>query len=310
MFLQKFLNFKNIIHNYINLSKIENKYYNLVSLPFKLIFSFIIVNIAQIIGMKKTLLYLVDKMNILFAVRYLSLNNKVFIANNLPDINLNINNKLDKKQIKKLNNLQKNGYVYLGKIFKKKFCQNYIKTLDNKYYFNSQQPLQSNGKLYKFRLKSKTKSIYSTFLHSKILNKKIINNVLDKRSLENLVMHYLSFKPEVYSALTWLNLPSNKKHYVQHLHRDYDDFKFLVLIIYWNDVGKKNGATSFVSGSHKFNNKNKIKFLTGKAGSAFLIDSYGLHSGTKLLKGERFSTWIRFGRKFNAATVQDGRATS
>ena len=53
-----------------------------------------------------------------------------------------------------------------------------------------------------------------------------------------------------------------------------------------------------------------IKFLTGKAGSAFLIDSYGLHSGTKLLKGERFSTWIRFGRKFNAATIQDGRATS
>ena len=75
-------------------------------------------------------------------------------------------------------------------------------------------------------------------------------------------------------------------------------------------MGKKNGATSFVSGSHKFNNKNKIKFLTGKAGSAFLIDSYGLHSGTKLLKGERFSTWIRFGRKFNAATIQDGRTTS
>ena len=310
MLFQKVLIFKNIINNYINLSKIENKYYNLLSLPFKLIFSYISVKILQILGMKKALLYLIDKTNLLFAIRYLDLKNKVFIADKLPVINYDININLNEVYKKKLSYLQKNGYVSLGKIFDKKFSQNFIKTLNNRYYYNSQQPLQSNGKRYKFKLKSKSKNIYSTFLHTKALNKKIIENAINTKNLNNLIMNYLNFKPHIYSALTWLNLPSSKTHYVQRMHRDYDDFKFLVLIIYWNDVGKKNGATSFIPGSHKFDKKGKIKFLTGKAGSAFLIDSYGLHSGKKLLNGQRFSTWIRFGRRLNAATIQDGRATS
>ena len=91
MLFQKVLIFKNIINNYINLSKIENKYYNLLSLPFKLIFSYISVKILQILGMKKALLYLIDKTNLLFAIRYLNLKNKVFIADKLPVINYDIN---------------------------------------------------------------------------------------------------------------------------------------------------------------------------------------------------------------------------
>jgi len=42
----------------------------------------------------------------------------------------------------------------------------------------------------------------------------------------------------------------------------------------------------------------------------FIIDCYGLHSGTKLSKGRRYSTWIRFGSEINAAAIQDGMIAS
>jgi len=307
LFFQKIFVFKNILLNYVKLSKIKNRYYKLISLPFGLIFSFVLVNLLQILCLKKLILYLIKKLNLYFSIRYLNLKNKIFVSENLPELNSSVKYKLDNVSKNKLKFLKKNGYLYLGKIFSKNDCKNFIKNLENKYYFNSQQPLQSNGELYKFRLKSKINYDYLTFLPSSFLTKNILSKTLEQKKI---ITSYLNFEPKIYSALTWINFPSNKKHYVHNLHRDYDDFKFLVLAIYWNDVAKKNGATTYIPKSHRSLKKCKIKYLTGKAGSAFLIDSYGLHSGTKLSKEKRFSTWIRFGREINAASIQDGMITS
>ena len=51
------------------------------------------------------------------------------------------------------------------------------------------------------------------------------------------------------------------------------------------------------------------KIINRKAGSVYIIDGYGLHSSTAVKKGIRISSWIRFGRKINAASIQDGLTT-
>ena len=91
------------------------------------------------------------------------------------------------------------------------------------------------------------------------------------------------------------------------MHRDFDDFKFLGLIVYWNKITKRNGALCFQKGSHKEEKNNqKHVYLEGEKGEAFLVDLYGLHSGSKVTDSERYTTFFRFGNKFNYASVVDG----
>ena len=121
---------------------------------------------------------------------------------------------------------------------------------------------------------------------------------------------YLNFKYEVYSAVTWINFSNlyKTKHYTYRHHRDFDDLKSLSIVIYWSDATKDSGATLFRPGSHnkivKDNSENI--YLDGKKGTVYLLDTYGLHSGTPILNNNRIVSWIRVGKPTNFATIQDG----
>lgn len=200
----------------------------------------------------------------------------------------------------------------MGNVFSKKTCDLFINSLENQFFFDLQVPMQSSGILYKFSKKEfKRKSFaYYTFLFQNLFNYPELRNFLISRKLNRIINGYLGFDPKLYFLLTWFNFPNKEKHYVHRLHRDYDDFKFLSLIINWTDVTKENGATRFIRSSHarllnSHQQEELTTYLTGPAGSVYLADTYGLHSGTPVIKGCRVVTWARYGRLINAATLQD-----
>ena len=115
--------------------------------------------------------------------------------------------------------------------------------------------MQSDGKEYNFNIDNyelKYNYSYFCFLPESFINIDIIQDFIKMN--KTLFQNLLKFEYQIYSALTWVNLPSNKKHYVQYPHRDFDDYKFLTIIINWTDTTKDNGATLYFKGSHK-NNK-------------------------------------------------------
>jgi len=123
----------------------------------------------------------------------------------------------------------------------------------------------------------------------------------------SLVSAYLGCKPTITSMAAWWtkaggNAPD--KFYDDMFHRDADDYKFIKLFVYLNDVQAENGAHCFVKGSHlskkcterrtfsdeeiaaNFAPSDRL-VLTGNGGSAFLEDTWGLHRSSPCTSGER-----------------------
>ena len=93
--------------------------------------------------MKKLLLYLIQKFDLIYSIRIVNIENKLYLSKNWKKYNeLNIDHK-DNNIIKEFN---KNGFYNFGKVFSNQECQNFIENLNNKEFYSSQQPLQSDGK--------------------------------------------------------------------------------------------------------------------------------------------------------------------
>jgi hypothetical protein len=303
-------NYKKILNYFNNYKKLSNKKFapNLIKLIFKVFFEVYLTKILQFFKFDDLLLKIIKKNDMVFSVKALSISNKLKIEkdwikyNNLENNNYPINF----KQI--ISEYNTKGYYYFGKIFSDEVCDQFIKSLNNKKFYNSQQPLQSDGKEFLFNLSNYRKKYNfnyfcfpgDIFLNFEPLKKFLLSN---KRLFDQI----LNFDCKIYSAYTWVNLPSKIKHHTQYLHRDYEDFKFITIIINWNDVNENNGATKFIEGSHKSNQKNGlVKFFSGAKGSVYIVNNYGLHSGTLPREKERISTWLRLGHLVNAGTLQDG----
>jgi len=213
-----------------------------------------------------------------------------------------------------LDSLRKNGYCWLGNYFSEETCGKFVHHLRHKLCFNSQVPMQSNGKPFFFNPSIISGNItphnYYAFLPETTLSFEPIRSFLYSKYLTNMVTAYLNFTPQIYSCITWFNPATNLAHYVHRLHRDYDDYKFVGLIIYWNEVTKDNGATAYVPGSHRGYYGNQRVLLTAKAGDVFLVDFSGLHMGLKVTEGHRYTTFVRWGAIVNHATIMDGFVTT
>lgn len=211
---------------------------------------------------------------------------------------------------KKMEELNKFGYTNLGVIFNNMECKKFIASLNNQLYYDSQVALQSSGVKKRFNYKTSKNSNfghYCCFSPELTLSFKPLNKFIESNDIKFLVNNYLKFYGKIYNAMTWYNSVSKGEHYVHRLHRDYDDFKFIGLFIYWNNIQKDNGPFNFVPKSHRKNLKTfKEISLCGNAGSVFMVDSFGLHRGSKLKKGERFISTFRFGNIYNNASINDG----
>lgn len=315
MFLKRVKIYLRMLNNYSSMCSNKSIYFYLYSMP---LFGFIPFLIIKSILFTKSN-YLINNILshkiFLSALRYLHINDKLYIGSHLKKYNSLFLKDKQKKVIlydkQKLDQLNLNGFCKLGKVFTNRECSTFIKSLVNKEVYNSQVILQSSGKTEKFNPIHYNQPLNSNAYFCftpKVLNDFIpIQRFLKQKSLQNLVNSYLNFNASIYACHTWFNPQTKENHYVHRPHRDNDDFRFLGLIIYWNKIIKSNGATIYVRGSHRNLNKDNTKiYLEGNAGEAFLVDLSGLHSGTQVISNYRYTTFIRFGYKFNYASVMDG----
>ena len=136
---------------------------------------------------------------------------------------------------------------------------------------------------------------------------KFYENIIRSREIRKIVDGYLGPSSRLYSINTMRSMPSSNKSFVTEMHRDIDDYHSLALFIYWTDTSSNDGATYYLTGSHrKYINGANGQFLEGHAGTVYLIDTFGLHCGNKNLLKERTVTWMRFSqRQWNVGSIAD-----
>lgn len=113
-----------------------------------------------------------------------------------------------------------------------------------------------------------------------------------------IVSGFLGAKPTISLLTAWWSMPhkGGKAEEAEQFHRDVDDIRFVKLFCYLTDVDEVSGPHMFVPGSQNIDRLTKIRryedreiveafgekslsVFTGKAGTAFLENTYGFHRG-------------------------------
>jgi hypothetical protein len=114
----------------------------------------------------------------------------------------------------------------------------------------------------------------------------------------SIVSGFLGAKPTISLLTAWWSMPTKegKAEEAERFHRDVDDIRFVKLFCYLTDVDETSGPHMFVPGSQNVDRLTTIRryedsevaevfgadslaTFTGKAGTAFLENTYGFHRG-------------------------------
>ena len=234
----------------------------------------------------------------------------------LKNLSLSLFKKLKKKNPKLLTNSKlyfetnldpKNTLIHLkesgiyDKIYLKQDIINIILKKIKSYKF---QTNRTKDKIY-LEEKNKFRDIYLLRLfnpHKFIIE---IDEISLNQNLVNTVRNFLGCEPIIMSSQIWWTYPfynesgelSNPPGNEYGFHYDVDDFKFLKLFFYLNDVDETCGPHVYVKNNGKKNikeyinrrvddnyvlqnYKDRIKTILGKAGSGFIEDTSFYHKGT------------------------------
>jgi hypothetical protein len=145
----------------------------------------------------------------------------------------------------------------------------------------------------------------------------------------------LGARPTISGVSAWWSLPAAEPPKDAELfHRDVDDWAFVKLFVYLTDVSDDSGPHVFVRGSHLDNlllrirryqdaeveavlDRRRIRVLCGKAGTAFLENTFGLHKGRhpttrrRLLLQVQYSLFPIFAEDYEAdrpLLIAEGRS--
>jgi ectoine hydroxylase-related dioxygenase (phytanoyl-CoA dioxygenase family) len=122
-----------------------------------------------------------------------------------------------------------------------------------------------------------------------------ILNLITRPDVIATIQEYLGCLPTITSVSSWWSKYTGETFHTQNLHRDYDDFKFLAFFIYLSDVNEDNGPHIYYANTHNgSDDMSNKKVITGKAGTAIFADTFGLHHGKPLNKGDRLLFWTRY----------------
>ena len=205
-------------------------------------------------------------------------------------------NKLKKNTLNKTSELDEKGYTKVTDIIKidSSTISDFVNIAMKSYAYDAQVPLQSSLKLKRINHEHH----YFSLEPSLKICERFYKPILQNENLKNIINDYLRFKGELYSLNTMVCMPSKVKHGVTNIHRDSDEKHFVVLLILWTEVSYEDGATYFIPESHRSAEctQNGI-YLEGLSGEAYLVDTFGLHSGNKKIKKPRVVTWLRFGKR-------------
>jgi len=227
--------------------------------------------------------------------------------------------KLDKKEYSILEEVKKNGYVIIPNFFNKEQCQKCVDDIDD-ICKNNKTFVQKQEDLRVFGAEELSKNI-KTFFDDSFLNKlaRAYNGVPTCCAFTLAGRIETIGKDAQYgSGGPW--------------HRD-SYFRQFKSLIYLNDVDENNGPFQLIHKSHKtknhdqkiaklehmqssflqekvdkiiYNDPNRLKTLTGKAGTLVLIDTSIIHRGIPVKNGIRYALTNYFFEKsqINAHLVE------
>jgi hypothetical protein len=191
--------------------------------------------------------------------------------------------------------LKKNGYVVFENFLDEKQVDSIVNYISDKPGYNFHIPNRA--------FSSETKTIsenidwnilsYNTDL---LLQNEIILKIMTDEMLISLVQSYFGCMPTIHMLSMWWSIFTGEVFHTQKIHRDGDDYKFLSLLIYLNDIDENNGPHIFYPGTHNGSDDtdNKLVIL-GKAGTAVLADTFAWHHGAPLNEGKRLLMFNRYG---------------
>jgi Phytanoyl-CoA dioxygenase (PhyH) len=151
-----------------------------------------------------------------------------------------------------------------------------------------------------------------------VVNTPHVLKIANNPEVLNIVGNYFGCKPTISYMAAWWSLPCNDgAQHAENFHRDYDDLKFAKLFLYLTDVDEDCGPHVFVKGSHNsdklikrkryedkevlenFPDKSDHLRLIGKAGTAFVETTFGLHRGVPPTKKPRLLLQVLYSLKPN-----------
>jgi len=134
---------------------------------------------------------------------------------------------------------------------------------------------------------------------------------LDPRLIE-VAEKYFGCKPYLDSVQAWWSLSGNElPQEAENFHRDNDSIRFVKFFLYLTDVDDDSGPHKFVIGSHRdarllerrrYQDEEvvaefgaaRVLEVQGKAGDAFIEDTFGLHKGQLPRTGIRLLAQFRY----------------
>lgn len=163
---------------------------------------------------------------------------------------------------------------------------------------DSFDPYRKNIGSFKAPAHAPPKTHVAYFSQSDIVNTPHAVEIANHPDVLNIMGTHFGCKPTISYMTAWWSLPSHDgAQQAENFHRDYDDLKFAKLFVYLTDVDEQCGPHVFVKGTHNsdklmarkryedkeveenFPNKKNHLRLTGKAGTAFVETTFGLHRG-------------------------------
>ncbi len=215
-----------------------------------------------------------------------------------------INEKTDKIETP-IEILKKDGCISLGKIVDPISIKKDLEHFPI-YRGHIKNELYSDGVPIENHINKKLPSGMYCWSMSDLIKCKSITDIASNPLIIDFVTRYLGCLPTCYGINCMLSTGTSG-HGTTRRHRDSDDFKFLSLFIYLDDVTLSNGPHVYEIGTH-LGNPNGIKgneipdypvnkkIFTGLAGEGFIEDNWGVHYGMPLSPDKsRKCLWVRYG---------------
>lgn len=137
--------------------------------------------------------------------------------------------------------------------------------------------------------------------------------------VNEIALRYIGPRARFVSTHAWWSFATNvsaseRNEYAQQFHFDIDDYRFIKFFFYLTDVTETSGPHVYMRGTHKgkkmrhrypvrrladsevlgsYGAENQ-RVITGKAGTGFIVDTFGIHKGDPPRDGDRLVLQVLF----------------
>lgn len=207
--------------------------------------------------------------------------------------------------------LDKNGYFELGQVLSNEQVKEIFEYMKSSYVYD---PYAINEEFFIPPLDNKIQPFH--IAHHKpvdVINAPHLLKLANEKKILDIATEFLGMRPTIAYLAAWWSFPTeNGPMHAENFHRDVDDWKFIKLFVALTDFSPTNGPHVYVVGSSSSSKgrdsirrykddeiidlfgESSIKYMTPKAGEAFLEDTFGFHKGQQVENGYRLMFQVTY----------------